>query len=296
MGFALSLVPLVVAGQLFGTVNLTVNDQTDVSINGGSCGAQITGNVTTQIRAATICSALQMWVTDGECTDAPNTTNDLVLTEISQQTLLLNRNQNQPLTFAVNSMPYFRKQTADGGAGCGGADLDIAHKLCASVTVANDISCFSKSVLKATTPVTIRYDTLAPAPPVVSGAEPFDGAAAVSVSASDSDTASIQIQKKGPDDADFVTVTTVTTGGSTTIMNLTNGVTYEIRAIALDAVMPTPNASGPSEVVTVTPRQSAGFWDSCREAGCDAGCNAAAAGPLGLAALALLMLVRRMRR
>lgn len=297
MGFALSLVPLVVAGQFsLGTLRLTIGDQTSVSINAGSCGSNLTGTVTATLSGAGICSAMQLWVTQGECADAP-TASDLTLPEIAQTTLQMQRMQNQSVNIPVNSMPYFRNTIADGGGGCGAAGVDTTHKFCAAVQMSNDAFCsFSKTTLKAQTPVTIRYDTQAPTAPVVSGAEPFDGAAAVTVTASDSDTASIQVQKKGPSDADFVTVNTVTTGGSTTIMGLTNGTTYEIRAIAFDAVMPTPNASEPSEVVTVTPRSSSGFWDACREAGCDAGCNVGAAGPLGLAALALLMLLRRMRR
>lgn len=298
MGFALSLVPLMVAGQFFGTLRVTIGDQSTISVSSASCATNLTATVTTMLTGGIVCSPLRTWVTQGECTDTPNATNDLVLMEVTRETLTVNRNQNVPVTFAVSSMPYFRNSTADGGTGCGATGVDVNHKFCASVEMANDINCsFGKAFLKPQTPVTIRYDTKAPAPPVVSGAEPFDGAAAVSVTASDTDTAQIQIQKKGPDDADFSTVNTVTMGGSTTIMNLVNGKEYQIRAIALDAVTPTPNSSAPSEVITVIPRASSGFWDACREAGCSTGCNGAGAGPLGLAALALMMMmVRRGRR
>lgn len=299
MGFALSLLPLLVSGQI-GFVNnlrLTINDQTDVSIGASSCGSTMAGNITTQISATTVCSALQMWVTDGECTDAPSTSNqDLVIPEIPQSTLLIQRNQNQTISFAVNNMPYFKKNAADGG-GCGNSGVEVNHKLCASVTVANDISCFSKIVVKATTPVTISYDTLKPSPPSITSTEPFEGAAAVTVVATDTDTASIRLEYRTVGAMDFVTGPTLTNQSSTTIMGLTNGTTYEIRAIALDSAMPDPNASDPSEIRTVTPRESTGFWDACVDAGCrNGGCNAAAAGPLGLFALAVLMLFRRMRR
>ena len=297
MGFALSLVPLVLAGQ-FGTVRLTIGDATDVSINSANCGEQLTGNVQTTIATtAGICTALQLWVTRNECGDAPVTATDYVLPEISSQTLLVNRNQNLPVTITVDKLPYFAQATADGGAGCGGAGVDVTQKFCASVSLASDAFCsFGKNVIKAQTPVSIRYDTLDPLPPTLSSVEPFDGAAAVTVDASDDDTASVTVQYREQGVGDFVDVLTRVAPGAKTISNLENGKTYEVRAIAYDAVMPTPNDSEPSEPVTVTPRESAGFWDACREAGCNNGCSAAAAGPFGLAAMLLLLVLRRTRR
>jgi hypothetical protein len=296
MGFALSLVPLLVAGQ-FGTLRLTISDATDVSINAANCGGQLAGNVQTTINAIGICSALQLWVTRNECGEAPVSGNDYVLPEIDQQTLTVNRNQNQPVPITVDRLPYFAQATADGGAGCGGTGVEITQKFCAAVSVASDAFCsFGKTTLKAQTPVSIRYDTLAPLPPTISSVEPFDGAAAVTVSASDSDTASVTVQLRAQGVGDFVDVLTRVAPGSKTVHNLENGKTYEVRAIAYDAVMPAPNESEPSAPVAVTPRASSGFWDACREAGCNNGCSAAAAGPLGLAALLLMMMVSWRKR
>lgn len=299
MGLALSLVSLLATGQV-GSITLNINSQTEVSISASSCSSTLTAGYSVTW-SGSVCSALKLWVTRAsECADAPTTGTDLIFTDVAQSTLLATttRPYTNTVSIPIASLPYFTNTTADGGASCGSTGIAITHKFCASLSVATDITCaFGKNVAKPVTPVSILYDTQAPAAPSLSEPEPFEGAASVTVTANDSDTASIAVQARVQGVGDFGTVTTVTKPGSVAIPNLTNGTTYELRAIAYDAVTPTPNASEPSGIVTVTPRESAGFWDACRAAGCGTGgCNAMAAGPLGLAALALAVLVRRMRR
>jgi MYXO-CTERM domain-containing protein len=298
MSLSLGLVPLLVTGQLFGTVTLRVNDLSEVSISGASCASQLSVAYTTQLGlTAGVCSSFQIFVTDA--TSCPNTpaTTDYIVREITQTQMLTARNQTDTAPIDVKKLPYFVKNQGDAGTACGTEGLDVRHIVCASVEMASDLSCFyAKSTLKAQTPVTIKYDTAAPAAPAIVNAEAFDSAAGVSVSMDD-DTSKVDVEVKPPDGDWYLGATMTSSERTKTISGLTNGVTYELRARAFDAVQPTPNSSGYSELATVTPRLSSGFWAACREAGCPShGCSAASGAPLALLALGLSLIRRRIRR
>lgn len=290
MSLVLTLLPLLAAGQ-FGTITLRVNDQTTVEIGAGSCGTNLTGSWTTALSGG-VCSSMQLWVTDGDCGDAP-VAGDLVLPEVSRTTLSLSPSQMGTVLIPVNDLPYFTKNRADGGASCGATGLDKTHKWCAAVSTSFDVQCFNKSSTHATEPVTIVYDTAPPGKPSLTG-EALDSSAALTISV-DSETSSVDIQQRAAGAADFTKVRTVSnTALNTTIDGLMNGTAYEFRVIAIDA---SNNASAPSEPITLTPQESQGFWAACRQAKCAAsqGCSAAGGG-LSLMALAVIMMLARRNR
>ncbi|MBL8956300.1 MAG: fibronectin type III domain-containing protein [Myxococcaceae bacterium] len=293
MNLALGYVALVAAGQFgFGTVTLRIGDLTEVSVNASQCSSSLTGTFTTALTAQGICSGLQLFVTDAtSCPDAP-VSGDLVLTEVSSTTLLANRQQMDTRAIPVASLPYFAKQTGDGGTGCGEPGVEVTHRFCGVVKMANDFTCtFAPQFLKAT-PVTITYDTKAPDAPSIDGIEGLDQSATLTVTAG-GDTASVRLEVRAPG-GDWVVGNTLTTTKTGIVPGLVNGTTYEFRAIALDAA---GNESPPSETVTAVPRFSAGFWDACVKAGCppQQGCTTTAAAPLLLGAVALAMLRKRTR-
>jgi hypothetical protein len=297
MSLALTLVPLLTAGQL-GTITLNVNQQTRVAVNASQCGATITGTFTT-VNLPIVCSDLQLWVTSGECADAPVAGVDLILDPVLQSTLQIPANRStftDMRQIAVADLPAFKNASLDGGAVCGTEGVDIVHKWCAGLkTTSFDVNCptTSVSVLHAVMPVTIEYDTQPPAQPSMT-AEPLDSAASLTFSVDTSQTDSIEVQDRVAGTGDFTKVNTLAgTTTSTTVPNLVNGTTYEFRIVAFDAA---GNESDPSDPVSVTPRESKGFWGACRDAGCPPqGCSATGAG-LGLIALAALWVSRRSRR
>lgn len=293
MSLALSAVALLLTGQ-FGTVNVTIADQSTYSFNDTQCASTVLASFTTVLTSTNICGPLQLFVTDA--TSCPNdpVSGDYELTEVPQATLLLNKNQNDTRTIEIAKLPYFVKNLADGGTQCGAKGLDITHLLCASVMTSLDFQCFNKSALKAAKPVSIRYDTKPPGVPKIVSAEGLDSSASVTVSV-DADTATVTLEYRVLPGGDWTFGATVASGKSTQVIDgLENGKEYELRAKANDAA---GNTSEPSEAAKVTPIRSAGFWSACVDAGCPPqGCSAAAAAPLLLAALALAMLRRRPHR
>ncbi|MBK7861722.1 MAG: fibronectin type III domain-containing protein [Archangiaceae bacterium] len=286
MSLALSLVPLLAAGQL-GVVTLDINQASEISIGADDCGTSKTGTWTVAFTGYA-CSSLSLWVTQGDCGDAI-ATGDLKIADIAQSAINANRSQSSTVSIAIDKLPAFAAAAADGGAVCGSAGVEVDHKFCAAVSVYTDLTCFTKSTVRATTPVTIHYDTKAPGAPSVS-AEALDSAAAVTVSY-DSDTESLDVQARIQGEEEFVTLGQLASPNTNkTIDGLENGVTYEVQAIAYDSV---GNASEASAIATVTPRKSSGFWESCVAAGCNNGGCSTTPAALGLATLAAMLLLRR---
>jgi len=296
MSLALSSVALLLTGQL--GIRLSIADRTDYAFNASQCNSTVTANFQTTLPATTICGPLYLFVTDA--TSCPNEPagGDYALAEVPQATLLLNRNQSDARTIDIAKLPFFVKNTADGGTQCGASGIDVTHLLCASVPMGSGFGfdpCANKTFTKATTPVSIRYDTKAPAAPSIASAEGLDSAATVTVGV-DSDTDTVDLQYRALPDGEWTFGATVASDMVTAIIyGLENDREYEVRAIARDAA---GNESAPSGTATVTPIHSSGFWSACVNAGCPPqGCSATAAGaPLLLAALALAMLRRKTRR
>lgn len=285
MGLPLSFIPLLAAGQIFGSVTLSINDQTSVTITPNSCGSNLTGKWQAALSGG-VCSSMQLWVTNSDCGDTP-ATGDLRLADVDQGTLTNNRTGSGTVSIPVNSLPFF----VNGDAGGCGGEASTTHKFCAAVTMSSDLTCFSKTVVRGTT-VSVVYDTVPPDPPTLLSAEGFDGAAAVIISPP-SDAATVRLEIRTPDGAFGTAATNAASVTNVTIDNLTNDTVYTLRAFALDSG---GIESAASNEITVKPRASLGFWGACREAGCTTGCNAAA-GPFSLAALAALLLMsRRLRR
>ncbi len=293
MSLALSSVAVLIAGQ----INLSIGDQTTYSFNADQCNSSVTATFTTTLGAVSICGPLQLFVTDAASCPNDPVSGDYVLSEVAQTTLQVNKNQNDSRSISIAKLPYFVKNQADGGSQCGAKGIDVTHLFCASVVTASsfDVGCVTKSTTKASTAVTIRYDTKAPAAPTIENAEGLDSSATVTVSV-DSDTSTVDLQYRAVPDGEWAFGATIASDKVTAIINgLDNGREYEVRAIAKDAA---GNESEPSTPKTVTPIHSAGFWSACVDAGCPPQSCAAAtsAAPLLLGALALAMLRRRTRR
>ena len=288
----LSLLPLLTTGQAFGAVTLTINGRSDVSVTPAQCSNDLAGRWEPALRG-TFCSALQFWVTPGECRDtfAPG---DLVLEEVTATDLV--DGGFVPVTLVripVNQLPLFTTGEGGGGVSCGALGVEHVYKFCSAVSMSLDFTCFSQTVVRGT-PATIRYDTLAPPAPQLTNVEPLDSSISVGFTVT-GDTHTVRAEVKGPLDADFSRSETVTTDVSTAVVeDLTNDITYLVRVVAIDAA---DNVSAPSMEVEATPRASLGFWGVCREAGCPSrpGCSTVA-GPYALAGLALLRLLARRRR
>jgi hypothetical protein len=282
----LSLLPLLTAGQAFGSVTLTVNNQKDFSFGPELCHSSLGAEWLPTLRG-TPCSSLALWVTPGECRDT-FADGDLVLPEVTAANLIQMIGGVVPanvVRIPVDALPLFQQSEADGGMGCGVLGVEHAYRFCSAVSMSLDLGCVTQTVVKGS-PASLTYDTKPPGAPQVVSAEALDQSITVGFSV-DSDARTVIVQVRGPQDEGFADAQTVTTDVSTaTVENLVNDTPYTVRVVAVDAI---GNASDPSEELELTPRLTVGFWGACREAGCP-NPECSAVGGLPLAALALLLL------
>jgi hypothetical protein len=248
---------------------------------------------TTSISYVTTCSsnAMKVWSTAGECSNTPSA--DAVRYDDIPGLTLQSIRQG---TFAVKlaELPGFSATTTtDGGVvTCGSPDLTKTHRICGAIDYATftGVSCGTVTTATATA-LKLTYDTQPPAAPTITEYAAQDQGVKVGFTVG-SDTTLVQLEAKGPSDADFKMIKEGSAVGVTTIIGtgLTNQTTYDVRLRGVDGA---GNISDPSQSIAVTPIKTLGFYGYYRSVGgTDTGCSA---GWGVLPALAAWLLVRRSR-
>src|SRR5262249_19763980 len=104
------------------TITLLVNQTNQVVVSSGQCDntLRVFWNAST---FTGWCGDLQIWVTAGECGDAP------VTGDTPQRTFSFSATDRN-FDFLVKDLPIFKQ--ADGGAVCGDRTINQVHKVCAA--------------------------------------------------------------------------------------------------------------------------------------------------------------------
>lgn len=292
--FMLCLLPVLVQAQ---TITLGILGSTNYNIT--DCTKTVQGTWHWTPSGITACSSLVVWATSGDCSDKKGA-GDVQLDEASIGELGMATTGTFDVKIA--DLPAFAKAGQDGGVACGAPQLIQTHKICASVRmpqIVTDTTCLllpeNAGYIKATTPVTITYDSVPPAVPTIDEVTALDGALGVAFTVSD-DTSKVIVQLKADGATDFSNAATVAKSDNPVrVRGLTNGTNYTIRLIAVDAV---GNQSPPSAEVTGAPIQSDGFWVIYKRQGGDeqGGCHAAPASLSLMAGASILLLSLSRRR
>ena len=297
----LLLVPTVALAQTTVTgpsVTLLVNGSDAGYANASQCNDSETVSYTLNTTAAP-CDNFTAWITaNTTCGNTPSG-DDLTLGSLPKGSIT--NNATGSFNFTVNTLPRL-----DGGCGA----VEIQYLLCGSfpypvsngITVSCNSSSNSYSSLVGSP--SFRYDAVPPPPPTISDVEPLENALTVKCDTS-SDTVTVDLEVRpevgdGGSAADggtggFISVGGFVAGTTAKITGLTNEVTYDIRAKALDGA---GNESDYSPLAQGTPETLNGFWDVYQsEGGQTAGCSQSGMTPLWLVAVlpALFMLRRRWR-
>ena len=268
-----------------------------LNIGAGDC-AKTYGGTWNWPTGGVVCAPLLIWATEGtSCADTKKD-GDVLLDETPISELRVAATGTFPMKVA--DLPAFKNAGTDGGVSCGAQGIEKEHTICASTRFATsslDTTCSTTGqYFKATTPISVNYDTKPPDAPVIQGVASFDGALNISFSAAE-DVSQVHIELRGPNDADFSRRASVgRTASPTKVKDLANNETYTIRLFAQDAA---GNVSDASAEATGTPVKTDGFWDIYRRNGGDepGGCTMAPASLSIFAAAGLLVmgLLRRRR-
>jgi hypothetical protein len=270
------------------TVVLTPTGSTSDTVRFNSDGCSNVLQVTwTSTLLVAPCGSLSLWSTEGECGDTPTGT-DVRYTDVSQASVTTLRTG----TFNINldELPAFKY--SDAGVVCGTQSIEKQHKVCGSYTSSSGVVGAACVVQRAQS-LNVIYDELPPVSPTIDLVDPQDKGVKLQFTAS-TDTFAVHFDARAQGETDFTERSSVeiSTGTGASIGNLVNGTTYDIRARAEDAA---GNFSEPSEIVSTTPRHTAGFWSEYRtQGGTDqGGCSGVAGLPFVLTGG--LWLIRRKR-
>lgn len=186
------------------------------------------------------------------------------------------------LSISVKDLPGFR---ADGGVACGAAAVEKSHRVCGVFQVpSTQLGCGSTTTPRTANAARIVYDTLAPEAPTLDSASARDGALGLAWTAP-ADAAVVYVEVKASVDVDFIRAQSVDSPRAEYILTgLSNDTAYDVRLVAADL---SGNESPPSNVLSVTPLLSNGFWAQYRAAGGEASGGGCATSPglLGTGAL-----------
>ncbi len=280
---------LVVAGSASAqqTISVLINNASSVVVSPRQCDERRTISWSASTYTGW-CTGLQIWVTTGQCGDAPVAGDTPVFNDSFQATDRTNQ-------LRVSDLPIF--QQADAGYACGAA-VNQVHRICASSTYPSGFQgCGSPATVRGTNPPTIEYRGRPPDPPTITSVAPLDGALRVQVNAN-SDTVLVHLQFRvaGTDEfADGGQFSTSANGGK--IDGLNNGTLYDVRVYGEDAA---GNLSNPSDISQGTPVASEGFYTMYRrDGGADlGGCGDVGGGGIDwrlILGVGLLPLLRRRR-
>jgi hypothetical protein len=294
--FALVLAPLLASAQAVTLRRSVDTTATPYTFGVSECDQSIEVAWTYNALFVTgyLCQPLTLWMTSGSCAESMGANDVKAADDI--QALVLQTAKQGVFTVKVSALPGFATTLADGGTQntCGSTGISKTQYICGSVGMQSVgvATCTKQSAGS----LQLIYDTEPPIAPTIVSQTGEDGAASISFSAS-SDTSYVQLEMKGPADADFNYVKEVAASASLVrVENLVNGQPYQLRLRALDAAK---NQSPPTDPVTVTPIKTSGFFGQYREQGGteQGGCSAAGAALIPFAALALARaFARRSRR
>ncbi len=277
----LLIVPATVFGQtlVFSLVEASADGGYAFGPNSGcpTIGANYSG----ALPAPDCDGSMEVWLTSGTCGDTPQEP-ELDGQSVGQLTTLQG-SFNVPL----NRLPA----TADGGTICGATDVEREFRVCGLVKYALfPNTCGGTETPLRASPLVIRYDAKAPPAPVIHDVVALDRALSVQMERFD-DTTELRVQLRREDETDFSDAATVTVNNAR-IEGLENGVTYVVRAFALDAAR---NESPASNEASGTPVETSGFFDQYTLAGGQeqGGCGAVGGPALVFAALVVGLALRR---
>ncbi|WP_373371833.1 MXAN_2561 family MXYO-CTERM-anchored protein [Archangium lansingense] len=283
-----------------GSLQITVQSvaNTDaMSVGPNSCGQ--TSAFNWQV-VGSPCAEIAMWITtDSDCRDsasAQTAGSFYSLPSISLNDIRTSGSSGTK-TFEVSRLPIFTSSGSDGGTAvtCS-ADVEIEStmRLCASTKSYDFYGQCSSTVVKATAPLEISYDTKRPGAPTIESVAALDKALKVTVDAPDD-----AVQVKVVAMLEGAQVTSKTEGvdrDAVTVENLVNDKTYQLEAYSIDGA---GNVSLAFATAEGTPNRTLGFYEKYREAGGEEmGCGATGGGFAGgaiLAALGFWLFSRRNR-
>lgn len=245
------------------------------------------------VGVGSLCGSLTLWATSGECGDVADTANgDVPFDAASVTAATMVSTQSAAFTITPSALPSFTSTTlADGGVStastCGAAGITVTNKLCASVQTSVTACGFSTATYLHAVPLTLVYDAVPPVAPTVSDTQPEESAARLDFSASsDSATVYAQYRESGSTAAWNTTDAVIATVGFVDIPNLVNGTSYDVQLFATDAA---GNVSPASDLVTVIPVHTVGFFGTVRaDGGTEEGGCSTAGGAWPLVALLLV--------
>ena len=286
----LALVPVSALAQL----TVSIGQQNEGSYGADDCGVTVTATWTLVPSTLGACTNITFWLTtESSCNDykPPAGQNPVGAVPVTTTPGFPAQNSGQ-ISFPVTQLPLFQ---GNDPASCPAADREVEYRLCGGYQNPSTATgaCDGNGGRTVTNnPPIVRYDTKPPGTPTLSGVQPLDGGAAISVSAGDDThvviveaTAEGQESRSAEQDA---------RNGRIILMGLVNGIEYQVTARARDLA---GNESEPSAAVTVTPVETAGFWQAYKDAGGQdqGGCSQAGGGALGLGALLLARFFGRRR-
>lgn len=287
------LAPTVVLAQTTTTtpvlaIRSTVDGSDTQSISASQCNATLSVQwiYSPQYGAPTPSNVLKLWSTEGDCGDSAGAS-DVKYDDIPVLTLTYAKVGQ--FSVKVADLPGF---AADGGT-CGAANTTKVHRVCGAYPYLYSTYGGAAQTQQAS-PLKLVYDTQPPGKPTITGVDAQDGAAKVDFSV-DADTATVTVDVRAAGQVDWVGKGSGNASvGSVRATGLTNGTTYDVQIHAVDLV---GNVSEASDLASVTPVHTVGFWGAYRNAGGtdQGGCAAAGGGPL-LAAAVLLFRMRRRER
>ena len=259
--------------------------QSSRGVSPSDCGTNV-AITWTGTSGGTPCSDIQIWVTSSTtCGDAP-ATGDKVINNTQLQMANWPTQRTGTVQVAVADLPAFTG-TGEGATTCG-SEAEVTMQVCGAFKYASfGFGCTSTTTVKATPP-TLRYDGKPPPAPTMKSVTPLDSALLVEAEGTTSDTAVINLEYRALGETGSFTSggAIASTSTSARIGGLRNGVTYEVRAWALD----TAGNEGPrSGTLTGAPIQTNGFFQKYKGYGGaeQGGCAAAGGSVLGLSGLLL---------
>lgn len=262
------------------SLNVQVQQQERVSIGPDNCSSLLPSDYTLSL-AAVPCSDLKIWLTSGDCGDAP-ASGELVVRTVPQAEVLSNATGN----FVVNvaDLPIF--DTANGGQPCGSTQTEETFKVCGVLKYQNQVSLECSMFVREGTPPTVHFDSKPPEVPTITKVDPLDSALSVGVSVDD-DTRLVTVQARVAGTTDVVkSVEKATPTNVVRVEGLANGTEYEVVAQAKDEAGNVSALSAPS---SGTPVAIAGFGRIYKDMGGqeEGGCSAVGATTAGLWTLVL---------
>ena len=240
------------------TLRVGSNDADTYVIGASDCASKLSvrWKYATAQSIGILCTPLSLWSTSGECSQEPGD-DDVRYDDVAAQTLLTAGEGT--FDVAISGLPDFAK--SDTETPCGSANLHKTHKVCGVIEYAQTSCGISNQPKLRASALTILYDTKPPAAPSVSEVKAFDSKAEIHFTA-DSETSTVIAEFRKQDSGPFQRGNEVeASAGVIQLDDLQDDTAYDVRLLAKDKA---GNLSEASQIVSVTPIQTIGFWSAYR--------------------------------